>query len=81
MMESRRLLSSIAGLLLLLTAGVAIAHAQKSTTPFTITGIIRNAHTAKPVEYATVNLLDSADKTVSAAYSLENGSFTTGVIG
>lgn len=56
-----------------------MAHAQKSTAPFTITGIIRNAQTAKPVEYATVNVLDSADKTVSAAYSLENGSFATRV--
>lgn len=59
----------------LITLSSFSAQAQKTTAQYTITGVIRDSATTKPVAYATVSLLDTAGRFVASSYSLESGTF------
>ncbi|MFT3933124.1 MAG: TonB-dependent receptor [Chitinophagaceae bacterium] len=61
-------------IILMLTALLAKTTAQQAN-PFSITGIVRDSVTNKPVAYATVSLFDTAKNNIGAAYTLESGSF------
>lgn len=69
-MKDWRKLCSIAGSIFLVTGCMFSVKAQ-----YTITGTLRDSTTAKLVAYATINVLDTANKPVTATYSLETGIF------
>ncbi|MFT3702709.1 MAG: carboxypeptidase regulatory-like domain-containing protein [Agriterribacter sp.] len=62
-------------LLAFLTGFLFHVNAQNTTKQYTLTGLLRDSATHKPVAYATVSIYDSLKNNIASSFSLENGSF------
>lgn len=67
-------ISRFIALLMLLTPFLTLAQSSNSTE-FIVTGKLTDLSTQKPIIYATVNLLDSANNLLASSYSDEKGFF------
>jgi outer membrane receptor protein involved in Fe transport len=74
-MKSKVLQSLLSDCVLIISMLCSIFSYGQNVSPYQIKGVVLDSATKKPVEYATIGILDKEKKAVALTYSDENGLF------